>query len=104
MSYGTYNFFRLGVAVKHVSQVFHFSHLSSLAEMRYWGLTFFLVFRGQVHLGLFFRGRCGRPYYFSGMVILNIFWTFTPESCRAFLALYTGATLATRSHLDFFGW
>ena len=79
MSCGTYNIFRLGVAVKHVSQVFHFSHLSSLAEMRYWGLTFFLVFRGQVHLGLFFRGRCGRPYYFLKKSICVIFLEIPPE-------------------------
>ena len=62
MSRGTYTFLCLGVVVRHGPQVSRFIHLSSPAEMRHWGLTSFLALRGPMHLGLFFRGRCGRPY------------------------------------------
>jgi hypothetical protein len=68
MSRGTYNFFCLGVAVRHGPQVSHSIHLSSPAEMRYWGLTSLLALRGPMCLGLSGVG-VGARIAFLGMVL-----------------------------------
>ncbi len=71
--------------------------------MRYWEGIFLSGLRGPVHLGLFFRGRCGRPYWKFRMVTWYIFLRIAPESCGAFHALSIGGTLRTFGLIKFFG-
>ncbi len=54
------------------------SHLPR--PMRYWEGIFLSGLRGPVYLGLFFRGRCGRPYWYIGNSVLDIYRRFSPDS------------------------
>ena len=85
MRYGTYIFFRLGVTVEHVSQVFHFSHLSSLTEMRYWEGIFLSGLRGPVHLGLFPWVGVGARIDFYKMPLVTFFAKSPPRVVELFL-------------------